>query len=143
MPSSCLLEIVHISPPVGINICASLLQATSQLPLACKLAYTTSHLSIEAIIAIVGVVVSLPPTVLVFVQYIKRRGSHLRANRIEVLPRTTLQFCPRPRLRHVSRQPFYAFDGRPNIELTYGSIEEQYSLTRTVTPRRANSYHPS
>ncbi|KAI0100627.1 hypothetical protein GGR51DRAFT_347139 [Nemania sp. FL0031] len=86
-----------------------------------------------------GVVVGLPPTVLVLVQYIKRRRYRRRLNRAEVLPRIISRLRPPP--HHLSRQLSYTVGGTPNAEPPYGFVEAQYPLSHTVTFRRASPCH--
>ncbi|KAI0553480.1 hypothetical protein F4679DRAFT_531514 [Xylaria curta] len=97
---------------------------------------TKTALSVEAIVAIIGLVVSLPPTVLVLLRYIKR---HRQEQRGGVLPHTMAQLRP----PHGSyRQYYYATNRAPNGDPTYSFVEEQYSLSQTITLKRASPYHP-
>ncbi|KAI1183975.1 hypothetical protein F5B17DRAFT_447674 [Nemania serpens] len=125
-------------------------------------------LSIEAIIAIIGVVVGLPPTVLVLGRYMKRRGSRRREETrgIIVSARDILRYAPTPiqvavkvpdplivldeALSYAPRQlrpppPHHAFRRdffTTNVEPPCGLVNEQYSLRQTVTITRSYPCHP-
>ncbi|KAI1752584.1 hypothetical protein F4782DRAFT_546532 [Xylaria castorea] len=92
-------------------------------------------LSVEAIVAIISLLVNLPPTILVLHQYTKR---YRQARQGEALPHTTAQLRP---LCDLYGQHTHATNIVPNGGPAYGFIEEQYSLSQTVTFRLASPYH--
>ncbi|KAI0399705.1 hypothetical protein F4802DRAFT_540912 [Xylaria palmicola] len=99
------------------------------------------NLSIEAIVAIVGIIVGLPPAALVIARYLKRRAARAQEDRGGMLLNTTPRLRPPP--HHFYAQPFYPGNGVSNPESDYGSVEEQYVLSQTITFRRSSPYHHS
>lgn len=116
-------------------------------------------LSVEAIIAVISVVVGLPPTILVLAHYIKRRGRrHLHRAIDEESPahsntltrpfhsiyEPSIHMIPQRHLplHRSSQEYFHAMHGTPRIAAAYDITYEQHSFSQATTYRRSTPYPP-